>query len=577
MYIIIVSLFRARAYVSNVKMAAAAIPIVLSLAPVALDIIEKYGPLVYELVLKIVARDMTLDYLKQVTSSTQFDKISASLAETKETSITLPRLFKILGAIDAPLVMSKILTNDLNQMNTTTNSNKSIDKSSSNSKINPDVAALTQLVLNSLKKSKYLAKGDDDDDDDKTNKPAAVKPTTAQSCSFVQTINFLLTRVEFDRLCRQHHHHNNNRHRPQQRSQKRLYEDDADDCCVNNVEDYELEQKWRTVVYKVKQAVLNSPNMLATSLFDGGNNNSSSSSNHDVKQMFENLTWQNMVHLLHFLSTRAVHAPCKICQHPNQLEHIFFEMWSNRHDLYNVLNVFYHCDLAVANEFVHFLKPTCYPDDGTYPWDMNIFMASLFKYHNYFKVYEPVTYHGVVYSKDTSIANLEIFAWQIVQSAVPRHAFLIACGTIQKPTHWCGIFIDMTISTAFFYNSIAHQHQLDWKVVDALNNLCDKLGVEHLKIKTRITNTKRLQGKSNLCGHFVYDFFSTMLRQPANKLKQVFTDYTNVPDELNKNSKSAADILDSTLHNKIKNKFHFMPRTNQPDRMFYSYLKKMKS
>lgn len=575
MYIIIVSLFRARAYVSNVKMAAAAIPIVLSLAPAALDIIEKYGPLVYELVLKIVARDMTLDYLKQVTSSTQFDKISASLAATKETSITLPRLFKILGAIDAPLVMSKILTNDLNQMNTS--NNKSTDKSSSNSKINPDVAALTQLILNSLKKSKYLAKGDDDDDDDKTNKPAAVKPTTAQSCSFVQTINFLLTRVEFDRLCRQHHHHNNNRHRPQQRSQKRLYEDDADDCCVNNVEDYELEQKWRTVVYKVKQAVLNSPNMLATSLFDGGNNNSSSSSNHDVKQMFENLTWQNMVHLLHFLSTRAVHAPCKICQHPNQLEHIFFEMWSNRHDLYNVLNVFYHCDLAVANEFVHFLKPTCYPDDGTYPWDMNIFMASLFKYHNYFKVYEPVTYHGVVYSKDTSIANLEIFAWQIVQSAVPRHAFLIACGTIQKPTHWCGIFIDMTISTAFFYNSIAHQHQLDWKVVDALNNLCDKLGVEHLKIKTRITNTKRLQGKSNLCGHFVYDFFSTMLRQPANKLKQVFTDYTNVPDELNKNSKSAADILDSTLHNKIKNKFHFMPRTNQPDRMFYSYLKKMKS
>lgn len=555
-------------------MAAVVVSAVLALAPIAVELIQTYGPIVYELVLKIVARDMTLPFLKNFTSAEQLDKLEAAMNANKKKYISLPLLFNVLGAPSATIVLGKILAEDVRQINAAGKNQQSGIKSES---MNPDVAGLTQLVVTGLQKSKYLAKGEDDDEEDVDNYLIGNDDDDDMSkidSSFVSCLACLLNHVEFKRLCRYTAEsrmsisNNDNNNCSKKRKVQEIDDQTAASTCRRFIfdGDCELEQKWRTVLYKVKQSVLNTK-------IDGS---SIDDSKHNVRQMFEDMTWQNTIHLLHYLTRRAVRAPCVICHEPDKLEHMFFDLWTNRHDLYNVLNVFYNCDLVVANEFVHFLKPPCYPDDGTYPWDMNIFMSSLFKYHNYFKVYQPVTYHGVLYSAETSQTNLEIFAGQIINSSVRRHAFLVACGTIHKPTHWCGLFIDTSISTAFFFNSIAHEHQLDWKLVDVFNNVCNQMGLEYLKINNRITNKKRLQGKSNLCGHFVYDFFSTMLRQPSYRLQQVFKEYTDVPDELNK--KSRQDILDSQLHTKSLKRWHFLPAppgNKKPDRMFYSYLKKM--
>jgi hypothetical protein len=102
---------------------------------------------------------------------------------------------------------------------------------------------------------------------------------------------------------------------------------------------------------------------------------------------------------------------------------------------------------------------------------------------------------------------------------------------------------------AIFYNSLAKPEQENWHLVDAFNQVCAQRGLAVLSITDRITNRVPLQKDSNLCGHFVYDFFREMLKQPSSQLVEMFQDYARPP--------RPGQFLDEALRNKVSSDFRF--------------------
>lgn len=271
-----------------------------------------------------------------------------------------------------------------------------------------------------------------------------------------------------------------------------------------------------------------------------------------------------VIHLLHFFKLYAqstigskAAVPCELCCEATtekRASEIFFELWNERDELANLLNVYYECDLTTAKEFIQLIKPPCFPYKGTFPWCMNIYIAELFRRENNFRDFWPVAYHGVLY-RSSNEAALACSADQIISRAlapgnpISRHAFLYAVGDIFKPQHWCGIFIDIAGRQAFFYNSLAKPAQVNWQIVDVYNNMCVSRGLASMTIRDYITNEIKLQGDSSLCGHFVYDFFREMLKQPSEQLKEMFLDYARPPEP--------GTLLDAALRDKVSNDFRF--------------------
>lgn len=278
----------------------------------------------------------------------------------------------------------------------------------------------------------------------------------------------------------------------------------------------------------------------------------------------------DIIHLLYFLKlyvdltitrqvSKRVEAPrCELCNNSSGseklLNEVFFELWDARDQIVYMLNVYYECDLAAAREFIQLIKPPCFPYHGTFPWDMNQYIDELFVRENMFRDFDPVMFHGVVY-RTTSRAALDGITEQMIASTLSlkrpvfRHAFLIADGDIIKPKHWCGMFIDLNARVAIFYNSLAKPEQENWHLVDAFNQVCAQRGLAVLSITDRITNRVPLQKDSNLCGHFVYDFFREMLKQPSSQLVEMFQDYARPP--------RPGQFLDEALRNKVSSDFRF--------------------
>lgn len=273
----------------------------------------------------------------------------------------------------------------------------------------------------------------------------------------------------------------------------------------------------------------------------------------------------DVIHLLFFFKTLVKKIindakpgawRCELCEGPTEarVNQIFLELWDERDELINMLNVYFECSRATAKEFIQLIKPPCFPYKGTFPWDMSTYVAELFRRENNFRDYWPVTYHGVLYrsSDDDALAG---FADQIIVNAlspsnpVMRHAFLYAVGDIFKPKHWCGIFIDLSARLAIFYNSLAKPEQENWRLVEVFNDMCRARGLLPLTIERRVTNRIQLQKDSNLCGHFVYDFFREMLKQPSAQLAEMFLDYAQPPQP--------GQFLDQALRDKVSNDFRF--------------------
>ena len=186
------------------------VPVIASLAPVAIELFAKYGPIVGQLVLNIASRDMNVDFLKPFTSNDQLDKIQKTLVSTGKSYISLPQMFNILGISSASIVLGKILTDDIQKMKQETEKKPSSKKSKNT--INPDIAALTQLIVTGLQKSSTtpIAKGEYDADDDASDYDLLGTDdddggdgvsTIGENSSYIASLVCLFNHPDFERLC----------------------------------------------------------------------------------------------------------------------------------------------------------------------------------------------------------------------------------------------------------------------------------------------------------------------------------------------------------------------------------------
>lgn len=253
---------------------------------------------------------------------------------------------------------------------------------------------------------------------------------------------------------------------------------------------------------------------------------------------------------------------------------IFTDLWDRRADIALMLNTHYSCGLTTATNCLRLLRPPCNPYRGTFPWDMNMYMIEMFKRaQSSDDLKYPVIYHGVLYS---TTENLKSFVEEVfcTSSKVSRHAFLYATGSNLKPKHWCGIWLDLSARIAIFYNSLGNKNETDdkksdvnWRIVDEFNELCLKVGRNDLRIQAKLTNLRRLQGDSNFCGHFVYDFFQSVMFEPSETLITMFGEYTNPP------GLAPGKYMDDRLHYKQSQNFFF---STDPCSMFASKFRPLK-
>ncbi len=281
---------------------------------------------------------------------------------------------------------------------------------------------------------------------------------------------------------------------------------------------------------------------------------------------------QDFMHFMFFLNTitekqlsrtTAVshEGKCLFCanaRNPNYVNMYKLLFYQNKAHYEVMLNTFFNCNALLVQQVFEMVLPPCFPHQGTYAWDLHIFLRDRFAKMNnlrtvpsycHGKVLDHIDYHGVIYKEMTDDA-LFLNALSILERYLlhgrTRHALLYSTKSITSPEHWCGVFIDFKCSAAFFYNSLAKHEQLDMRLLSILKRL---LEIARPGVRMEFyTNTDRLQNDSKLCGLFVFDFFTWMARQESAHLVEFFK----------KNTKSQ-DFLDDVVSQRMKTYIHEMP------------------
>lgn len=550
-----------------IAMAASAIaPIVLQYGPVVAkkvgELVRKHGPEFIAQLVNIMSATLNKDSLRHVLSESDYAKIS------NDTKISLPLLYQQLDKQAAADALTKLMQQQIQTSQTFQN----IDPSTKSSAMRlvgdifhaigktataPPVALLPPSQLPSP-----FSPPQPQPQPQPIVAETAVGHRKRGSTAFHTCLFDLVMHKLLEPVIEKNLHHSKRR---QIDSGESSEEDDdgGGEQHKNNPRELYIEPRINHLQDIVRSAIVNSA-FIKTYLEQRGAAHS---------WLLNRKEWSrasDVIHLLYFLKlyvdftitkqvSKKVEVPrCELCSSGGNddklLNEIFFELWDARDQIVYMLNVYYECDLAAAREFIQLIKPPCFPYHGTFPWDMNQYIDELFARENMFRDFDPVMFHGVVY-KTSSRAAINGFVEQMIACALSpkrpvfRHAFLFADGDITKPKHWCGMFIDLNVHLAIFYNSLAKPEQENWLLVEAFNEICEQRGLSTLAITERLTNRVPLQKDSNLCGHFVYDFFREMLKQPSSELGEMFLDYARPP--------RPGQFLDEALRNKVSSDFRF--------------------
>ena len=213
---------------------------------------------------------------------------------------------------------------------------------------------------------------------------------------------------------------------------------------------------------------------------------------------------------------------------------------------YKQLSLFFHCyygcPLFVCERFFSLLKISIYSDDGMHLLDCGISLLNFFKYQNRF-LKEKTFFLGNIYEKENEqlfYENLNLINMSITKKkdedenqahGFKKFALLGLTGTIFEPLHYFAIFIDISTSSIYIYNSCPK------KVFSCLKNK-KNLEQDNLSFDNNITvqrfskwfpsfkiycNTFRNQFNNELCAFFAGKFLKDMSQ--SKQPQKVFEKY----------------------------------------------------
>lgn len=242
---------------------------------------------------------------------------------------------------------------------------------------------------------------------------------------------------------------------------------------------------------------------------------------------------KNLYHILHYLYVNFLRVrdggrktSCAFCEGGpaalivDQTRMLFFE---KRRELRSLLVAMYQCNAATVEAFFSILMAPCNPKNGMFAYDLSVLLeARVKKLNQQIQRRQRMFYHGIIYNKSTS-ENLYIqHAAAIIKEAseYPRHVFLVATGTVIKPQHWCLCFIDLIGGVYINYNSLGGEKEFN----GTLYNVLKEQAYPSLKL---LKNDERSQGRSKLCGFFVYDMLYELACAEPENVVNVFKTYIN--------------------------------------------------
>ena len=235
-------------------------------------------------------------------------------------------------------------------------------------------------------------------------------------------------------------------------------------------------------------------------------------------------------------------------------------LYKNRDGFSHFFNTWFNTDLVQTLKLFEALKPVCSPFDGTFGWDLNLMMLNKLKKVNNNPADTFVQYHGIMYKYETT-DSLVLKAMSILDTYhntnIDNYAFIYSVKQVFSPEHWCGIFIDFKSRIFYFYNSLANPKQINMAFFNILNFLCELFNNKKFIF---VTNEKKQQESSKLCGMYVYHFILKMSVVNFTERKNLFD------NEFNNSTKLSDEILPTLLPNYLN-----IPSCNSQSMMNYFF------
>lgn len=271
--------------------------------------------------------------------------------------------------------------------------------------------------------------------------------------------------------------------------------------------------------------------------------------------------WNNGINLYHFLHYAFItfmnvrdktHIKCQFCAaaHCNEALHDMIDrsryfFFLHRHEMKNMFASMYQCATATVNMFFMILMPPCNPHNGVFAYDLHAVVEERVKKINQMSPHK-VFYHGIIYNRSTSDELFAQYAGAVLAKSTEfdRHVFLYATHTVTKPQHWCLVFIDLKSNIYIHYNSLgAHKDFNDTLYQILKHDAC------YPKLEL-IRNVERNQGRSKLCGVFVYDMLYELSKTAPENLRSAFEEYTS--ERLTEQSEK---YIDQVIAKRVDNYF----------------------
>lgn len=266
---------------------------------------------------------------------------------------------------------------------------------------------------------------------------------------------------------------------------------------------------------------------------------------------------ENLYHFLHFsfitfLNVRdRCDKQCQFCVVPcttvlaelvDRSRYFFF---LHRHEMKNMLASMYQCNAATVNLFFMILMAPCNPHNGMFAYDLHAIVEERVKKINQLNA-NKIFYHGIIYNKSTSETLFAQHAAAVLAKSAEfkRHVFLYATHTVTKPQHWCLVFIDLNCNLYIHYNSLGAHRDFNDTLYKILSSELLFPKLELLK------NAHRNQGRSKLCGIFVYDMLYELSTSTSDNLRLAFEEYTN-----GRLAEQSQKYIDNVIADRVENYF----------------------
>ncbi len=252
---------------------------------------------------------------------------------------------------------------------------------------------------------------------------------------------------------------------------------------------------------------------------------------------------ENFYHLMHYLLQKFLsirdsnRVNCFFCSAGTSQKNLCHARQETIHQLFDYKDHFkamlvsmYQCSMSTVNLLFHILKPPCNPFSGMYAFELHqVVLTRIKKMNEQLEPNMKIFYHGIIYKNSTTDKLMLRYAAIVNEESYrySRHFFLFATNTVVQPVHWCFVLIDWPAKLYLHYNPLA-------KIADSDKRLYTYLSMISHENFDYVHNTGRLQGKSKLCGFFVFDMLNKLINISSNNLRETFLALTSENIEIDK-------------------------------------------